>query len=321
MSWNSFWKGVGNGLKNIGSSIGNAITGFVKDPVGSVLSFIPGGEGFLNYRNQQENYQYQKDLQQMIFEREDNAVQRRAADLEKAGLSKTLAAGSAAGAGSVVATSAPQSGVLDNLLVGQQIQKAKADIATAQADAVNKNAQAEYFRSMAEVNQARGIEIQVQTEAQRLKNMLLMNDVNNIPLTNERLNADLDKTKAIVENYIQNTSASKTQQKKMMQEINQVKTVNDLHRLDVRIKETFLSTYSTVLALDVEKKRLDNAEKLWEYNYMDETGVKVPSGGTFANGLGALTHGFWGTVDNIVDTGKFLWNSGIDAYEWIANQF
>lgn len=61
-----------------------------------------------NLELQKENLQYQKDLQQTIFQREDDAVQRRAADLEAAGLSKTLAAGSAANAGSSVQTTAPQ---------------------------------------------------------------------------------------------------------------------------------------------------------------------------------------------------------------------
>ena len=37
------------------------------------------------------NFEYQKNLQQQIFGREDSAVQRRVADLQKAGLSKTLA--------------------------------------------------------------------------------------------------------------------------------------------------------------------------------------------------------------------------------------
>ncbi len=61
-----------------------------------------------NFDLQKENLAYQKDLQKQIFSREDNAVQRRVADLVSAGLSPTLAAGSAAGAGSVVSTSAPQ---------------------------------------------------------------------------------------------------------------------------------------------------------------------------------------------------------------------
>lgn len=61
-----------------------------------------------HFRN--ENFAYQKALQQQIFGREDNAVQRRRADLEAAGLNPNLAAGSAAGAGSVVATSGASAG-------------------------------------------------------------------------------------------------------------------------------------------------------------------------------------------------------------------
>lgn len=60
------------------------------------------------FRN--ENFAYQQALQQQIFDREDNAIQRRRADLEAAGLNPNLAAGSAAGAGSVVATSGASAG-------------------------------------------------------------------------------------------------------------------------------------------------------------------------------------------------------------------
>jgi len=55
-----------------------------------------------NFLSDLLNRKYNRKLQQTIFDREDNAVQRRAADLEAAGLSKTLAAGGGANAGQAI---------------------------------------------------------------------------------------------------------------------------------------------------------------------------------------------------------------------------
>lgn len=71
-----------------------------------------GKFGYSIYQDQRDNnfknkvFDYQKAVQQQIFDREDTALQRRMADAEKAGLNPfSVANGSGAGAGAVVGTS------------------------------------------------------------------------------------------------------------------------------------------------------------------------------------------------------------------------
>ncbi len=107
----SFWDTLKGSLGGIGD-----LTSTLFNPIGNIANVWATVEGVkqntkindLNYQLQNENLAYQKDLQQIMFGREDNAVQRRVSDLRKAGLSPVLAAGSAASAGPVISTSAPQ---------------------------------------------------------------------------------------------------------------------------------------------------------------------------------------------------------------------
>lgn len=74
--------------------------------IDDLLSGLAGfGNTVYNLFTNKRDFDYQKALQQQIFNREDTAVQRRMADLQAAGLNSNLAAGSAAGAGSVVSRS------------------------------------------------------------------------------------------------------------------------------------------------------------------------------------------------------------------------
>lgn len=113
------------------------------------------------------NYFSSKNTQETIWEREDNAVARRAADLENAGLSKTLAAGSAA---TTNVTSSPQvsgNGMLDALAAAGQVAAIKnqreenanlrksrevmnADIAEKYGHLLMTNAQRDYYNASAQ---------------------------------------------------------------------------------------------------------------------------------------------------------------------------
>lgn len=104
-----------------------------------------------NLAFQRETLDYQKNLQNKIFAREDNSVQRRVADLEAAGINRTLAAGSGASAGEAIGVITPQqdaswvdkisgftglAGVfLDNALKTAQAKEAQAKAEVAEHDA------------------------------------------------------------------------------------------------------------------------------------------------------------------------------------------
>lgn len=141
----SFWDTFKDSLGGIGDTFSTLF-----DPIGSIANVWATVEGVkqntkindLNYQLQKDNLAYQKDLQKIMFAREDNAVQRRVNDLKSAGLSPVLAAGSSASAGPVVSTSAPQrvsdlNGYLalaqvGTMLAQQQKAQTEADIARQQ---------------------------------------------------------------------------------------------------------------------------------------------------------------------------------------------
>ena len=100
-----------------------------------------------NYKLGKKQLEWQKYAQNKTWEREDNAVQRRAADLNAAGFNKLLAAGSSAQASSPIHVDAPEapdlSGIGNPLL---QYYQAKMAVRKQDADVAQTKAQTELLR-------------------------------------------------------------------------------------------------------------------------------------------------------------------------------
>lgn len=97
-----------------GAGAAGAVAQPVMSVIGSVLGYKSNQEANSINRNvalynaymQNQQFDYARALQNTIFEREDNAISRQVADLERNGLNKQLISGGS-DAGSVVSTSAP----------------------------------------------------------------------------------------------------------------------------------------------------------------------------------------------------------------------
>lgn len=263
---------------------------------GLVLPAIIGAVGGLaqsglNYASQYQNLDYQKKLQQQIFEREDNAVQRRVADLKSAGLSKTLAAGDGAGAGSVVSTSAPKSTFMDDLINGISLAQSQADLKAREVETENALIQG---RAMEESI----LSEQLNRDYTRAKLSLELGKLDMLPLNRQQLESSITLTNKQIEEIDEVIKASI-----LGRSIDMYKLHNVLpnQALQSALEVGMLRKQGAKLDSDIAYRRLESdllaynlSSAMWlskihqlDYNYQALTGLKPGTGGSTGSLVGA----------------------------------
>lgn len=157
----SFWKDASNVVSNLLGSSAPLARAAVDYEAQNRQYELQKQINADNLAFQKETLDYQKGTQKETWNREDNAVQRRLADLKAAGLSPALAAGSAASTSAPMQVITPQRG--ENKVPAFNVGQVLESIAMMNQFAKSK-AETEYIKAQTEASRA-------QTESTILSNM------------------------------------------------------------------------------------------------------------------------------------------------------
>lgn len=184
---------------------------------------------------QAENLRYQKEQANLTRTREDNAIQRRVADLKAAGLSRTLAAGSASAASHPIRADAPQykapdltGPILDLARLRADIDKTKMETEYIASQKRKADIDAEFMRQSNPLRLT-GMDLQnrfssstLDTRVSMLKSELSGQDLRNLntqldnQLTDYHITgAKLDNFRKVIENKLAETNLT-LQQKEIL---------------------------------------------------------------------------------------------------------
>lgn len=135
------------------------------DLLSGIGAGLSGISGIANFGLGLMNYNYQKDLQKKIFQREDTSIARRVADLRASGLSPVLAAGQGASAGPVVPVKPPEVSGLDQMAqIYMNLITQQANVSHTKADIDRISKQMEFLSSGIDLNQYKKNQLKAQTD-------------------------------------------------------------------------------------------------------------------------------------------------------------
>ena len=284
-----------NGLSNFGKGFGNLIGGLTGFTSAKMVDDTNRYIAEQNLEFQKEVQEYNKALQEKIFEREDNSVQRRALDLEKAGLSPTLAAGSSANAGQVVALSPRHNDYQpSNLMSGSlQVLQAMTDILNSQrqtsSEAVLNRAAARKANAEAEQTEFETSVDKVYSEAERDAQLSKL-----IADTTYITDYQFAKAEADIKKLESDTDLNKAKISQVFKDMNL--TDKQIELIEYQFKDLDASTalkkaQKILYDIQADSAKVDFQNQLWNRDYYKHFGMPVSSSGApivdkFGLGLG-----------------------------------
>lgn len=264
--------------------------------LGAILGIIGTLGGIatagVNYANQQEALEYQKKLQQQVFEREDTSVERRAADLQKVGLSKTLAAGDGASAGSVVSTKAPELNVMDRVATGLGYAQQLANIEKTNADTSNALVQGKVMEDSL-------LTSRLERDYTSVKIALEQGSLDMLPLTRQQKEASIALTNQQLRQIDEVIKASELGRQIKTYEYHNILPNEALHSA---LQVGLLRKQGSKLDADIAYQNLQKelltyniTGAMWQskiseldYGYQESTGLKPGTGGAVGSVSGSL---------------------------------
>lgn len=242
-----------------------------------------------NFGLQQDVYNYEKELQTSLFAREDNAVQRRALDLEKAGLSKTLAAGSAANAGSAINVTAPQNNYNPNEIsvfsalmdAYNQSRQVSSLMALQEAQTSQAYAEARKINADASVQESTGLKSSL-TDILYKESVISVNSaqVDKIHTEIKKISSDIDLNSANIGRIFKEYQLTDVQIEKIVSEIKLNLTENKYYnQLSENEKARLVSIQLSWISscLDMQSTSLSNQQKAHDLDFWRGVGLPVLS--------------------------------------------